>query len=224
MRIQEHIFQGFFGNKTKKDSVKYYNERVDKLRGLDSDLDACIDEFQKILNNHKQKIVAYNEFLKKLDKDYFEAFRKEVNKLEGMFDEDELANESSRRYVVKMENVLKEMTKNEDNADISGAEREAMQDLKELSRMIEHIKPLWEKQLDFMKRDTRDILANKDNIRILTEIFKEESGLLKMEENILRKIDLKTGNILRKTTLKLRNLEKTKDMSMQYREIKHIRG
>lgn len=222
MRIQEHLFQGFFGLKTKKDSAKYYTERVNKLRGLDTNLDNCISEFQKILENHKKKIIAYDEFLKELSVDSFNKVKREVIKLEGMFDEDELANESERRYIVKIENILIDMTKNEENTELSQIEKDTMQDLKELSRMIENIKPVWEKQLEFMKQDNEYIIS-KEGIRELTEIFKEESNLLKMEEALLKKVDLKTGNILRKTTLKMRDLEKTKDMNMTYREIRHIR-
>jgi hypothetical protein len=222
MRIQEHLFQGFFGIKTKKDSAKYYSERVNKLRGLDADLDNCISEFQKILANHTQKVNAYNEFLKDLSHESFKRVKNEVMKLEGMFDEDELSNESERRYVSKIENVLTDMTKNEENTELSQIEKDTMQDLKELFRMIEKMKPVWEKQLEFMKQDD-DHIFSKDGIKELTEIFKEESNLLKMEEALLKKIDLKTGNILRKTTLKMRDLEKTKDMNMRYREIRHIR-
>ncbi|MGV8151118.1 MAG: hypothetical protein ACP5NV_05300 [Candidatus Woesearchaeota archaeon] len=222
MRIQEHLFHGFFGNKTKKDSAKYYTERVDKLKGLDNDLDKTIEQFQKILLNHKEKIVAYDEFLKKFDSEKFLKVKEEVMKLEGMFDEDELANESERRYIVRMENILSELIKNEENVELSQAQKDTVQDLKELLRMIEHIKPLWETQISFMKaHDYKDI--NKDAIKELTDIFKRESETLKIEETLLKKIDLKTGNILRKTTLKLRDLEKTKDMNMTYREIRHIR-
>ena len=222
MRIQEHLFQGFFGLKTKKDSAKYYGERVDKLRGLDTNLDDCISEFQKILENHKKKITAYDTFLKELSVDSFKKVKSEVMKLEGMFDEDELANESERRYIVKIENILNEMMKNEENTELSQMEKDTTQDLKELFRMIESIKPMWERQLEFMKQDD-DYKLSKAGIKELTDIFKEESNLLKIEESLLKKIDLKTGNILRKTTLKLRELEKTKDMNMRYREIRHIR-
>lgn len=222
MRIQEHLFQGFFGIKTKKDSAKYYSERVNKLRGLDADLDNCISEFQKILENHTKKINAYNTFLKDLSVDSFKKVKNEVMKLEGMFDEDELANESERRYIVKMEDLLTDMTKNEENTELTQIEKDTMRDLKELLRMIENIKPLWEKQLEFMKQDN-EYTMSKEGIKELTEIFKEEASLLKIEESLLKKIDLKTGNILRKTTLKMRDLEKTKDMNMTYREIRHIR-
>jgi len=208
--------------KTKKDSAKYYGERVDKLRGLDTNLDDCISEFQKILENHKKKITAYDTFLKELSVDSFKKVKSEVMKLEGMFDEDELANESERRYIVKIENILNEMMKNEENTELSQMEKDTTQDLKELFRMIESIKPMWERQLEFMKQDD-DYKLSKAGIKELTDIFKEESNLLKIEESLLKKIDLKTGNILRKTTLKLRELEKTKDMNMRYREIRHIR-
>jgi hypothetical protein len=222
MRIQEHLFQGFFGLKTKKDSAKYYSERVSKLRGLDTDLDNCISEFQKILKNHSGKIGAYDEFLQDLSISSFRKVKNEVMKLEGMFDVDELANESERRYMIKIADILNEMTKNEECTELSQIEKDTMQDLKELSRMIEQIKPVWERQLEFMKQSDTHTMS-KEGIRELTEIFKEESNLLKMEESLLKKIDLKTGNILRKTTLKLRDLEKTKDMNMTYREIRHIR-
>ena len=222
MRIQEHLFQGFFGLKTKKDSAKYYSEKVNKLKGLDTDLDNCISELQKILRNHNKKIKAYDKFLKELSVESFKKVKSEVMKLEGMFDQDELANESERRYIVKIENILTDMKKNEENSELSQMEKDTVQDLKELSRMIEYIKPLWEKQLEFMKQDI-EYTTSKEGIGQLTQIFKEESDLLKMEEAFLKKIDLKTGNILRKTTLKLRDLEKTKDMNMTYREIRHIR-
>ena len=112
--------------------------------------------------------------------------------------------------------------KNEENTELSQMEKDTTQDLKELFRMIESIKPMWERQLEFMKQDD-DYKLSKAGIKELTDIFKEESNLLKIEESLLKKIDLKTGNILRKTTLKLRELEKTKDMNMRYREIRHIR-
>ena len=223
MRIQEHLFQGYFGLKKKKDSAKYYHERVGKLRGLDNDLDKCIEDFQTILKNHKSKINAYDEFLKKLDLASFQAVKREVNKLEGMFDQDELANDSERKYVARIEGIINNLIGDEENSEINQLQKDTLNDLKELLRMIENIKPVWEKQLEFMKRDEREILSQKENIRVLTAMFKEESDILNMEESLLRRIDLKTGNILRKTTLKLRDVEKTKEMDMSYREIKHIR-
>lgn len=223
MRIQEHIFQGFFGIKNKKDSAKYYNERVNKLKGLDNDLDNCIEEFQKILSNYKQKIITYDEFLVKLDESSFKKVKENIVKIEEMFDKEELSKETERKYVLKIEKILKEMTATEENSEISQSEKETMFDLKELLRMIEQIKPLWKKQLQFMEHSYEDIIAKRSEIQTLTDIFKEEANTLRMEELLLKKIDLKTGIILRKTTLKLRDLEKTKDMDMTYRQIRHIR-
>jgi hypothetical protein len=221
MRIQEHLFQGFFGNVKKEDSAKYYKKRVEKLKGLDTDLDHSIGEFEKILENHKTKIKAYEGFLKKLDKESWNNTITEINKLKGMFDEDELSNQSEKRYVMRIEDILKELTGNENSIDVKSIEQDTLNDLKELLRLIENIKPVWEEQLNFVEKNPD--MSIKENIHVLTEIFKHEDNLLKMEENLLKKIDLKTGNILRKTTLKLRDLEKTNDMNMNYRQIKHIR-
>jgi hypothetical protein len=223
MRVDEHLFQGFFGINKKQDSAKYYHERVDKLKGLDSDLDKCIDEFQKVLVNHNKKITAYHYFLTRIDKPSLQSVMDEINKLEGMFDDDEIANDTTRRYALKIEEILKILTKNEECIELQSIEQDTMSDLKELHRMIASIKPLWEQQLEFVKKNDEEILTNKNNIKILTDIFKEESDIMKMEESLLKKIDLKTGNILRKTTLKLRGIEETKDMNMNYRDIKHIR-
>ncbi len=140
-----------------------------------------------------------------------------------MFDEDELANEEERRYALKIEEILKDLTKTEENSEIGQIQQETLQDLNELKRMLESIQPLWQRQLDFITKTTQEILSSPANLKILSDIFKEEGEVLKIEEALLRKIDLKTGSILRKTTLKLRDLEKTKDMNLQYRNIEHIR-
>jgi len=223
MRVDEHLFQGFFGNKKKEDSAKYYHERIDKLKGLDANLDKCIDEFQRVLANHNKKVNAYNYFLSRLDVPSLHSVKDEVNKLEGMFDDDEISNDAEGRYIVKIEEVLKDLIKNEENTDLTSIEQDTMDDLKELLRMIENIKPVWERQLGFMKKDDKEIIEDKENIKELTSIFKEESDMLRMEEALLKKIDLKTGNILRKTTLKRDDIEETKRMNMNYREIRHIR-
>ena len=89
--------------------------------------------------------------------------------------------------------------------------------------MLKSIEPLWQQQIDFIEKNDEEILESRENIKILSDILKEEDDILKMEESLLRKIDLKTGAILRKTTLKERDIERTKDMDMSYREIKHIR-
>lgn len=224
MRIQEHLFQGFFGIKKKQDSAKYYSKRVEKLKGLDVDLDNCIEEFQKVLNNHNKKIESYELFLKNLDKESLEKFKNQVLKLETVFDDDELSVESEKRYITKMENILSELIKNEENNEMSQIQNETLMDLKELSKMIESIKPLWEEQIELVKNEiiSKDKIS-KDTIQKLTEVFKKESNLLHIENTLLKKIDLKTSNLLRKTTLKLKNLEKTDNMNMRYREIKHIR-
>ncbi|HIH31364.1 TPA: hypothetical protein HA235_01525 [Candidatus Woesearchaeota archaeon] len=222
MRIQEHLFQGFFGIKKKQDSVKYYHERVDKLKGIDAALDNCIDEFQKILINHNTKIAKYYEFLKKLDKKILVEFRQEVKKLEGMFDPDEISADNEERYLTKIEGVLNEILKNEENTEIKSTADETVYDLKELQRMVEALKPLWEKQLELNEKSD-DEFIQKDNLLVMTGILKQESDTLKAEENLLKKIDLKTGNILRKATLKMRDAEKTKDMNLNYRNIRHIR-
>jgi len=74
-----------------------------------------------------------------------------------------------------------------------------------------------------IKQNDELILNDNNNIKVLSDILKEEGDVLKMEESLLRKIDLKTGTILRKATLKERDIERTKDMDMNYREIKYVR-
>jgi hypothetical protein len=223
MRIQEHIFQGYFGFKKKQDSAKYYNERVSKLKGLDANLDKGIENFQKILENHKKKLDAYFVFLKNLDKPSLALFKAEIKKLEGMFDIDEVANDNEEKYVLRIEEVLKELTANEDSSELNTMEKEVIDDVKSLHSLIESIGPLWSSQLAFIQKNDDEILGSKANIKIISDILKEESDILRVEESLLKKIDLKTGAILRKTSLKMHDVERTKDMNMAYREIKHIR-
>lgn len=223
MRIQEHIFQGFFGITKKKDAAKYYSDRIGELKGLDSDLDKAIENFQKIITNHNLKLKAYYEFLKNFDKESLDSLKEQISVLEDMFDTDEDSNESEEKDIMKVQDTLCGLMKNEENTDITQLEQETMTDLKELSRLLDTICPLWKAQLEFMQKNDEEILGDKSNIKILSDILKEEGDILKMEENLLRKIDLKTGAILRKTTLKMRDVEKTKDMNMTYREIRHIR-
>jgi len=223
MRIQEHIYQGFFGLKKKKDAGKYYVERIDKLKGFDKDLDTVIEAFQHILSNHDVKLKNYHEFLKKPNKESFQNVRKEIEKLEGMFDEDELANNKEQKYVLKGVESLKELVKNEESTELGNLETESITDLNELLRLLKAIEPIWQSQIDFIKQTDELILSNNTNIKILSDILKEEGDILRIEETLLRKIDLKTGTILRKTTLKERDIERTKDMDLEYREIKHVR-
>ncbi|HYD03436.1 MAG TPA: hypothetical protein VEC16_04005 [Alphaproteobacteria bacterium] len=224
MRIQEHIYQGFFGLKKKKDAKQYYNERVDKLKGLDSDLDEIIDCFQSIMNNHNAKLKAYNDFLRKPTASGFAQVRSEIEKLEGMFDPDELANNKGQKYVLKNIDKLKDLTDNEESAEMQQLEQESLSDLNELLRLLKSIEPVWQEQIDFVKRyNDSQIVTQPDNLRKLSNIFIEESKILNMEESLLRRIDLKTGTILRKTTLKQRDIQKTDDMDMRYREVKYVR-
>jgi len=223
MRIQEHLFQGYFGIKKKQDSAKYYNERVAKLKGLDSNLDNGIENFRTILENHKKKLDAYFNFLRKMDRQSLELLRQEIRRLEGMFDVDEIANDKEERNVTKIESTLKELIGNEENSELNTLEKEVMADVKSLHELIQSISPLWEAQLDFIKKNDIEIIENKENIKILGDILKEESDILRVEESLLKKIDLKTGAILRKTTLKMRDVDRTKDMNITYREINHIR-
>ncbi|GIU70190.1 MAG: hypothetical protein KatS3mg002_1426 [Candidatus Woesearchaeota archaeon] len=222
MRIQEHLFQGFFGIKKKKDSAKYYSERIDKLKGISSELDNCISEFQKILNSHKKKISLYNKFLDNPDDYNYQKIKNEIKKLENMFDEGEISQETEKKHAYKIEKILTELINNEENIDIATLQRETLSDIKELMKLLENIKPLWEQQIDTISMDGENII-NKEKIKKLTEIFKEESKILIIEEDLLKKIELKTSNILRKTNLKFRDIEKTKDMNIRYREIRHIR-
>ena len=223
MRIQEHIYQGFFGLKKKQDASKHYSESVDKLKGLDKDLDTVIEAFKQVIANHDVKLKNYHEFLNKPNKETFQAVRKEIEKLEGMFDEDELANNKEQRYVLKGINELKELVKNEESIEIGQLEQESISDLNELLRLLKTIEPVWQSQIDFIKQNDEIILSDVKNIKILSDVLKEEGDILKMEESLLRKIDLKTGTMLRKTTLKERDMERTKDMDLNYREIKYVR-
>lgn len=223
MRIQEHLFQGFFGNKNKVDSAKYYTERVNKMKGLDSDLDKSIEEFQKILDNHNKKLASYYEFLKRLDKESLKELKDQINIIEGMYEHDEEANEDEREYCLKVKDSLTKLTANEENTELTTLEKDVMEDIKSLIQLLESISPLWEQQLEFVKKNDEEIIGNKNNLKVLSDILKEEGDILKMEENLLKKIDLKTGAILRKTTLKMRDVDKTKDMNLSYREIRHIR-
>jgi hypothetical protein len=223
MRIQEHIYQGFFGLKKKQDASKYYAECVDKLKGFDKDLDMVIEAFQQVLNNHAMKLKSYHEFLKKPNSETFRAVRQEIEKLEGMFDEDEVANNKEQRYVLKGINQLKDLTKDEESTELGQLEQESINDLNELLKLLKAIEPVWQAQIDFIKQTDDMILKDGKNIKVLSDILKEEGDVLKMEESILRKIDLKTGTILRKATLKERDIERTKNMDMNYRDIKYVR-
>jgi hypothetical protein len=223
MRIQEHIYQGFFGLKKKQDASKHYTECVDKLKGFDKGLDTVIESFQQVMNNHAVKLKSYHEFLKKPNKETFQAVRHEIEKLEGMFDEDELANNKEQRYILKGITQLKELTNGEDSIEIGQMEQESISDLNELLKLLKTIEPVWQSQIDFIKQNDEIILSNNNNIRILSDILKEEGDILNMEESLLRKIDLKTGTIMRKATLKERDMERTKDMDLNYREIKYVR-
>jgi hypothetical protein len=223
MRIQEHIYQGFFGLKKKQDAGKYYHERIGKLKGVDTELDKVIEEFQKVLVNHNNKIKNYYEFLKKPGKDTFKGVRQEIEKLEGMFDQDEMANDTEQRCCLKGIDTLKELTKSEDSTELGQLEQDTIADLNELMHMLKSVEPLWQKQIDFIKKSDEEILASKENIQILSDVLKEEDDVLKMEESLLRKVDLKTGALLRKTTLKERDIDRTSDMDMLYRDIKHVR-
>ena len=177
MRIQEHIFQGYFGIKKKQDSEKYYNERVSKLRGLDSDLDRGIENFKIILENHKKKLNAYFDFLKKMDSQSLNVLRNHIKVLQGMFDVDEVANDSEHRYVLKIETILKDLIDNEESSDIGMMEKDVMHDVKSLHSLIESIGPLWQQQLEFIKKNDDEILGDKINIKVLSDILKEESDI-----------------------------------------------
>jgi hypothetical protein len=223
MRIQEHLYQGFFGLKKKQDASKYYHERVEKLKGFDKNLDTIITAFQQVLHNHTNKLNNYHEFLKKPNKDTLQIVRKEIEKLEGMFDEDELANNKEQKYALKGIDELKEVLKNEESLELGQLEKESISDLNELLKLLKSIEPVWQAQIDLIKHNDEEILKDNNNIKILSDILKEEGDILRMEETLLKKIDLKTGTILRKTTLKERDIDKTRDMGMNYREVKHVR-
>jgi hypothetical protein len=223
MRIQEHIYQGFFGLKKKKDAGKYYHEHVEKLKGFDDDLDTVIELFQHVLSNHNSKLKNYHEFLKKPSRNTFQAVRSEIEKLEGMFDKDEMANAKEQRYVLKGIDKLTDLTTDEESPELGQLEREDINDLKELGKLLKSIEPIWQAQIDFMKKNDDEILGNTQNIKILSDILKEEGDILRMEETLLRKIDLKTGIVLRKTSLMEKDIQKTKEMDMTYREVKYIR-
>jgi hypothetical protein len=223
MRIDEHLFQGFFGIKKKQDAAKYYDTRVEKLLGIDESLDKGISEFKKLLLNHKNKLKAYDLFLQNLDKVSLQALRSEIRKLEGMFDADELSNEAERKHIIRINSTIKELANDEENEELTLLEKDVIEGLRRLSSLIDSLGPLWEAQLQFIEKNDEEILDDRRNIRLLTDILKEEADILRMEDSILREIDLKTGVILRKTSLKKRNLERTKDMNLRYREISHIR-
>jgi hypothetical protein len=223
MRIQEHIYQGFFGVNKKQDAGKYYHERVEKLKGFDKDLDIIIEAFQNILSNHNTKLNAYQKFLDNMNSNTFQNVRLEIEKLEGMYDEDELANDKERKYVFKNRDILNSLAKNEESTELGQLEQESITDLNELLRLLQAIEPVWQAQIDFIKNNNNDVFKDAFKIKELSMILKKEGEILKMEEILLRKIDLKTGSILRKTTLKERGIEKTKDMDMSYRELKYIR-
>ena len=223
MRIQEHIYQGFFGLKKKQDAGKYYHERVEKLKGFDSNLDAILKAFQHLLAGHSSKLNNYHEFLIKPNKETLHAVRKEIEKLEGMFDKDDLDNDTEKKYTLKSIDIIQNIAKNEDSLELGQIEKESINDLNELLKLLKSIEPVWQSQIDFIKRNDEEILGNIENIKILSDILKEEGDIMRMEESLLRKIDTKTGSLLRRTTLKENDIKKTEDMDMTYREIKYVR-
>ena len=52
------MYQGSFGLKKKKDAINYYKDYVEKMKGVDSDLDIVIEAFQRVLLNHNSKLLV----------------------------------------------------------------------------------------------------------------------------------------------------------------------
>ncbi|MGV8087396.1 MAG: hypothetical protein ACP5N1_07225 [Candidatus Woesearchaeota archaeon] len=223
MRIQEHMYQGFFGLNKKQNANKYYHERVEKLKGFDEDLDNIITAFQNILTNHNNKLVTYQKFLNNRNSNTFNDLRNEIQKLKGIYDEDELANDKEQKYVIKGRDLLHSLTKNEESVELGQLQKESISDLNELLRLLEEIEPLWQKQIDFISDNNEKVHNDIDKIKELSAILQREGEILRMEETLLRKIDLKTGSILRKTSLKEKGIAKTKNSDVNYRELKYIR-
>jgi len=173
--------------------------------------------------NHKNKIKAYTLFLQHLDKSSLQALRSEIKRLEGMFDDDEISNDSERKHILSISSKIKELAGDEENEELTLLEKDIIDDLRKLSNLIDSLGPLWEAQLQFIEKNDEEILGDRRNVIVISDILREEADLLKMEDSLLRDIDLKTGVILRKTSLKKRNLTRTNDMNLRYREISHIR-
>jgi len=223
MRIQEHLFQGYFGYKKKEDSVKYYNERVGKLKGLHSELDAALDQLSQILENHENKITAYLEFLKGYNKQTLDTLKKEIKVIEEMFIVDEGATELEDRYILKVEDSLGKLSKNETSTELNALEKEILEDISSLHQLLTTLAPLWKAQLQFVNKNDDEILSDKSTVKIFSDVLKEEGDILKIEQNLMKKIDIKTGSLLRKTTLLANDVDRTRDMGMAYRDIRHIR-
>lgn len=223
MRVQEHLFQGFFGGKKKKDALKYYKERVEKLKQIDSKLDSCIFDFQRIANDHKKNLARFNAFIKNPTTNTLAALKQEISTLENLTGQDEEVNEAEERHVLQIKTILDTLMKEEDSEDLKLMEKETLDELHELDKLLCNIECLWEVQLEFVKKEDVLILSDIRHSKVLGDIMKEEADILAMEEQLLRKINLKLGNILRKTTLKLKEIEEAKDSNLQYREIKYAR-
>ena len=223
MRVQEHLFQGFFGLKTKKDSLKFYRECVEKLKYADLKLDECINEFQTIVNDHKKNLNQYDNFIKHPSKITLNILKKELETLEGITNKDKQTNAQEEKHILQIKSKIEEISKTEESPDLKDIEKEIITDLDELDKLLNNIEGLWAVQLAFVEKEDELILRDVINIKVLGDILKEESDILNMEEQLLRKIDLKLGNVLRKTTLKLRGIEEEKNSSTEYKEIKHIR-
>jgi hypothetical protein len=223
MRIQEHLYQGFFGIKKKQDAAKYYKERVEKINSLDKKIDSVIDSYQKLLSNHNSKREKCLKFVQNPTLNNLKIARIEVEKLEGMFDEDELANNSEQDHVKAMLSEVKQLSKTEESEEMKILESDLTSELEDLLRVLKSLEPVWQNQIDFIKRSDDAIMIEKTSISKLGVIIATEDSILKREEELLRKIDLKIGAMLRKTDLKEQSIEKTADMNMRYREIRHIR-
>ncbi len=223
MRIQEHLFQGFFGIKKKKDSLKYHKQKENTLLEIDTQLDDAIESHQKKTSNHRKKVLNYARFMQKHDEESWTPLKEEILKLKGAFDEDELANDQERRKISKIVSEIKAIQKEEEDSELKNTEREMADGLHELESLLEEIGTIWEEQLKIADMETQTVLSTSTIQERLNTILQEENRITGREEHILKEVDLKLGILLRKTTLKLRDLEKTKDMNMQYREIRHIR-
>ncbi|MFA5797548.1 MAG: hypothetical protein WC916_05975 [Candidatus Woesearchaeota archaeon] len=223
MRIQEHLFQGFFGVKKKKDSLKYHKQKENTLLEIDKQLDEAIESHQKKASNHRKKVLSYTRFIQKHDEESWKPLKEEILKLKGAFDEDELANNQERRKISKIVSEIKTIQKEDEDSELKNTEREMADGLHELESLLEEIGTIWEEQLKIADMETQTILSTSTIQERLNTILQEENRITSREEHILKEVDLKLGILLRKTTLKLRDLEKTKDMNIEYREIKHIR-
>ena len=160
-------------------------DRLDRMKGLSSELDSDIALLREHVLNFNNKIHLVERFLKSREVNDLSMLKKELGRMHAIISREYKEELSEERYVVKALESIHEVIMKEKDLHIEEGEYRIQEELKQLKEDIERLEPCIIRQLKFFEQPVEE---QSRNLKSLMHDINEEAAIIGYEEELIKSL------------------------------------